>query len=205
MEVAENMYTAYRKCYAVGRLEIFDMDGTKDLLKNSNYYYEFSRDSVKKIEGRLIELDRFNVNVFSGDYIAAFSIDDTINLMTKIVALEDIARPAWIDKDYIEDQDYYYGIGMYTSIGLENDAWQTAEEQAIFNILNRVSVSINKINVLYHDSWSDQGFSEEISVIELRFGLQNISIIERYPDSKSKLFYVLARIHKNDVIPLYGY
>jgi len=205
LTVAENMYAAYKKCYAVGTLEIFDMDGTRDLLKNSNYYYEFSRDSVEKIEGRLIESARFNVSVFSGDYIAAFSLDDTLQLTSPILRVEDLPRPAWVDKEHIEDANYYYGIGMYTSIGLENDAWQTAEEQAIFNILNKVSVNFHKINILYQDSWSEQGHTQEISVIELKFALQNITIVERFPDSQNKLFYVLARINKNDVIPLYGF
>lgn len=203
--VAENMYCAYNNCYAVGTLEIFDMDGTTDLLKNSNYYYEFSKDSVKSIEGRLVELNRFNVSVFSGDYIAAFSLDDTLDLSNNIVEAVDIPRPKWVDKEFINDPEYHYGIGMYTSIGLENDAWQTAEEQAIFDILNRVSINFNKINLLYKDSWSERGHSEEISVIELRFALRNITMIERYPDREKKLFYVLARIHKSDVIPLYGY
>lgn len=204
-QVAENLYCAYKKCYAVGTLELFDFEGNNDLLKNSNYYYEFSKDSVKAIEGRLVELDRFNVNVFSGDYISAFSLDDTIKLERNIIPVEIIPRPEWVDKTYIKDSSYYYGIGMYTSIGLENDAWQTAEEQAIFNILNQVAVNYGKVNTLYSDGLKESDYSEEISVLEIRFGLQHITIIERYPDRQNKLFYVLARIQKSDVIPLFGY
>lgn len=205
VEVAENMYCAYKKCFAVGTLEIFDLDGNRDLLKNSNYYYEFSKDSVKAVEGRFVEIDRFNVNVFSGDYISAFSLDDTLEIERNIIPIEQIARPEWVDKAFIHDKSFFYGIGMYTAIGLENDAWQTAEEQAIFNILNQVAVNYSKINLLYSDSWESQDFSEEISVLEIRYALQNISIVERFPDRQNKLFYVLARIHKNDVIPLFGY
>lgn len=204
-KVAENMYCAYKKCYAVGTLEIFDLDGNHDLLKNSNYYYEFSKDSVKKIEGRLIEIDRFSVNVFSGDYISAFSLDDTIEIEENIIPVDEIERPDWVDKSFIEDESSYYGIGMYTAIGLENDAWQTAEEQAIFNILNQVAVNFSQINVLYSDSWSDADYTEEISVLEIRYALQDIKIVERFPDRKNKLFYVLAKINKNDIIPLFGY
>ena len=203
--VAENMLCAYKKCFAVGELELFDYEGNKDLLKNSNYYYEFSKDSVKAIEGRLIELDRFNVNVFSGDYISAFSLDDTLKLEKNIIQIEGIVRPDWVNKTYIRDNSYYYGIGMYTSIGLENDAWQTAEEQAIFNILNQVAINYGKINTLYSDSWQSSEYSEEITVLEIRYGLENITIVERYPDRQNKLFYVLARIKKSDVIPLFGY
>lgn len=205
LEVAENMYCAYKRCFAVGTLEIFDLDGNRDLLKNSNYYYEFSKDSVKAVEGRFVEIDRFNVNIFSGDYISAFSLDDTLEIERNIIPIEQIARPEWVDKTFINDKSFYYGIGMYTAIGLENDAWQTAEEQAIFNILNQVAVNYSKINLLYSDSWESQDFSEEISVLEIRYALQNISIVERFPDRENKLFYVLARIHKNDVIPLFGY
>ena len=203
--VAENMYCAYKKCYAVGTLELFDLDGNRDLLKNSNYYYEFSKDSVEAMKGRLVEIDRFNVNVFSGDYISAFSLDDTLEIERNIISVEEIPRPNWIDKTYLSDSSYYYGIGMYTAIGLENDAWQTAEEQAIFNILNQVAVNYSKINLLYSDGWKEKDYSEEISVLEIRYALQNICIVERFPDRNNKLFYVLARIHKNNVIPLFGY
>jgi len=205
VDVAENIYCAYKRCFAVGTLELFDLDGNRDLLKNSNYYYEFSRDSVEAMKGRLVEIDRFNVNVFSGDYISAFSLDDTLELERNIIPVEQIPRPEWVDKTFITDNSYYYGIGMYTAIGLENDAWQTAEEQAIFNILNQVAVNYSKINLLYSDGWKEKDYSEEISVLEIRYGLRDISIVERFPDRENKLFYVLARIHKNDVIPLFGY
>ncbi|MBN1407916.1 MAG: hypothetical protein JW956_09010 [Calditrichaceae bacterium] len=204
-EVAQNMYCAYKRCYAVGTLEIFDLDGNRDLLKNSNYYYEFSKDSIAAIKGRLVEIDRFNVNVFSGDYISAFSLDDTLEVERNIIPVEEIPLPDWVNKTYLADSDYYYGIGMYTAIGLENDAWQTAEEQAIFNILNQVAVNYSKINLLYSDGWTNEDYSEEISVLEIRYGLRDISIVARFPDRDNKLFYVLARIHKNDVIPLFGY
>ena len=204
-QVAENMYCAYKKCFAVGTLEIFDLEGNSDLLKNSNYYYEFSKDSVKAVEGRFIEIDRFNVNVFSGDYISAFSLDDTLEIERNIIPVEDIVRPAWVDTNFINDQFYYYGIGMYTAIGLENDAWQTAEEQAIFEILNQVAINFGKINTLYSDAWDDVDYSEEISVLEIRYALEDITIFERFPDRQNKLFYVLARIRKSDVIPLFGY
>ena len=204
-QVAENMYCAYKKCFAVGTLEIFDLDGNSDLLKNSNYYYEFSKDSVKAVEGRFVEIDRFNVNIFSGDYISAFSIDDTLEIEKNVIPIDDIARPAWVDQTFIQDHSYYYGIGMYTAIGLENDAWQTAEEQAIFEILNQVAINFGKINTLYSDAWEDEDYSEEISVLEIRYALKDITIFERFPDRQNKLFYVLARIHKNDVIPLFGY
>ena len=118
-KVAENMYCAYKRCFAVGTLEIFDLDGNDDLLKNSNYYYEFSKDSVKAVEGRFVEIDRFNVNIFSGDYISAFSLDDTLEVEKNIIPVDSLVRPAWVDQNYISDHSYYYGIGMYTAIGLE--------------------------------------------------------------------------------------
>ena len=62
-----------------------------------------------------------------------------------------------------------------------------------------------KISTLYSDAWEDTDFSEEITVLEIRYALRDITIWERFPDRKNKLFYVLARIHKNDVIPLFGY
>ena len=91
---------------------------------------------------------------------------------------------------------------MYTAIGLENDAWKTAEEQAIFTILTALAVNVYKIQITEKDTGigGETSSFDQISFIKLKFLLKNITVLERFPDRKNKLFYVLVRIPKNGII-----
>ena len=198
---AESLFCAYRDCIAWGSLGIFDMEGNQDFLKNSDYFYYFSPDSLEKIRGHLKAVDLFETNIFSGDYIAAFYPDTALQINSQKLKPEEIPRPAWVDRTFWQDDQFYYGVGMYTSIGLENDAWKTAEEQAIFAILNALAVQVGQIDIqtdLGADNNPNAG-REEISVIRIKYRLKNINVLERYPDFKNKIFYVLVRIPKNGV------
>ncbi len=202
LEDAESMYAAYNECVVSGTLEIFEDGKTADLLKNSNYFYYFSPDSVNKIRGRLHPVDYFSVNVITNDYITAFALDSTRELKAPRIDSDEVKQPDWINTPFREDNNYYYGVGMYTSLGNENDAWKTAEEQAIFSILNSLAVEYHKINITrkeYQDDVETVNI-EEISFLKIKYLLRNIKILERYPDKKDKLFYVLVSIPKNNVL-----
>ncbi len=198
---AENLYCAYKDCIAWGTLEVFDMEGNNELLKNSDYFYYFSPDSLEKIRGRLKLVDLFETNIFSGDYIAAFYPDTGLEISAQRLRPEDIPRPTWVDRTFWQDNQYYYGVGIYTSMGLENDAWKTAEEQAIFTILNALAVQVGKINLISGESSvvPNGRNMEEISLIRIKYQIKNITVVERYPDFKQKVFYVLVRIPKGDI------
>lgn len=198
---AENMYSAFHECIAWGTLEIYNETTSNNLLKNSEYYYYFSPDSVKKIQGRLKKMDAFEVSVFSNDSIAAFYPDSVPNIQIPRFEPGQIEKPLWLSKTFFQDTRYYYGVGMYTALGRENDGWKTAEEQGIFAILNGIAIEIHKINITsgrYPSQDQDEGM-EQISFFKVRYLLHNIQILERYPDRENKLYYVLVRIPRNGV------
>lgn len=199
---AANMYCAFRECIVVGTLEVFENESSNDLLKNSNYFYHFSPDSVDSISERLIPVDRFDVSAYSQDQVYLYSLGKVQELSAPRIEAVTLPQPSWIQKSFFEDQYFYYGIGMYTAIGNENDGWKTAEEQAIFSVLTALSVEIHKIQVVskFNEAGEQTELLDQISFIKLKFLLRDIQVMERYPDKKNKLYYVLVRIPKNGII-----
>ncbi len=203
---AENMYCAYRSCVVYGTLEIYNDPDRNEWLKNSDYYYYFSPDSVERIHGRLVRLDSFQTELITGDYIAAFSLSPSDSQWhTPWIDARDLQVPAWINKTFWQDDRYYYGVGMYTATGNENDGWKTAEEQGIFTILTNLAVGVYKLRLADRQLKEQQSSMYEISFLHLRFLLNHIEIVQRYPDLRNQLFYVLVRIPRKDVFsPMMG-
>lgn len=203
---AENMYCAYRSCVVYGTLEIYQDPQNNDWLKNSDYYYYFSPDSVRKIHGQLVELDSFATEIITGDYIAAFElppVDSTFE--SPWIEVSTLPKPDWLDKAFWQDETYYYGVGLYTSTGNENDAWKTAEEQGIFTILTNLAVAVFKLRQTEQNADESSASMMEISFLNLRYLLNNIKILERYPDNEYQVYYTLVRIPKQDVhTPMLG-
>ncbi len=196
---AENMYCAYRSCVVYGTLEIFSSSTDDQWLKNSDYFYYFSPDSVKQIHGKLVQVDSFQTNLITGDYIAAFTFGDTLQ-DRRWIEVQSLTPPEWLQKIFWRDGQYYYGVGFYTSIGNENDAWKTAEEQAVFTILTNLAIGYYKLRLYLKDGSEQPSVIEEISFIRLKYLLRNIEIMERFPDRSNRLFYVLVRIPQKDVV-----
>ena len=196
---AENMYCAYEKCIVVGTLEIFNDPSSDKLLKNSNYFYYFDPDAVEAIHGRLQFVDGFSTNILKAEEIKAFSRQELDRSEIPWLKVRELPRPSWVDTTFMEDASYYYGVGMYTSIGLENDAWKTAEEQAIFNILNSLAVEIHKIEIVSSNEYAQRAQFEGVMFIKLKFLIKNIKILERFPDPQQQIYYVLVRIPKSGI------
>lgn len=193
-----HMITAYSDCVVKGHLEIFEYPGRSDVLKNSQYYYWFSQQAADSLLPHIISLQRYDIDLLTRDYIEAFSLD-SVNLdSVPMIDIRTMNRPWWTQKTCFESGTYYYGVGMYTSLGRDNDAWKTAEEQAVFSILTHVAVGVHNIKILHENEEYDENFTE-ISFLELKFHLLNIEIVERYPDGQNQLYYVLARIRKSDI------
>ena len=199
---AANMFLAYRECIVVGTLEILEDETTNDMLKNSNYFYYFSADSVEHLRERLKPVDRFDVNMFTHDQIFAYTLNQAVDLNAPRIDSNTLPEPVWKDKNFYEDNLYYYGVGMYTAIGRENDAWKTTEEQAVFTILTALAVNVYKIQISENDGGPGALTSsfDQISFIKLKFLLKNITVLERFPDRNNKLFYALVRIPKRGII-----
>lgn len=193
---AANMYYAYKECIVVGTLEIFEEEQSTELLKNSNYFYYFSPDSVAQLRDRLHPVDRFDISTFTGDQIYAYTVDEAIVPEAERINGSSVPRPQWLNQSFFQDSDYYYGVGMYTAIGNENDAWKTAEEQAIFSILTALAVEVFKLRIVSKDTDLSRSSAsmDEISFLKIKYLLRNIQILERFPDRENKLFYSLVRI-----------
>ncbi len=202
---AENMYCAYRSCVVYGTLEIYNDPEHNDWLKNSDYYYYFSPDSVSKIHGKLFKVDSFQTEIITGDYVSAFSLKPMDRFHSIWIEVASLKKPEWTQQSFWQDKDFYYGVGLYTSTGNENDAWKTAEEQAIFSILTNLAVAVFKLRLVDREGPEDDASMSEISFLNLRYLLENIQIMQRYPDYKNQVYYVLVRIPKKGVhSPLLG-
>lgn len=197
---AENMYCAYKSCVVNGTLEIFEDSDQDQWYKNSDYYYYYSPDSLLKVQGKLVGIDSFMTNVLTGDYIGAYSFGEVDSLPAEWLTAAKLEMPNWVSKTFWEDENYVYGVGEYTAKFNENDAWKTAEEQAIFTILTSVAVSYHHIKILTEDQSNKQTNIQQISFLHLKFYLKNIQILERFPDINNQIFYALARIAKKDIV-----
>lgn len=197
---AENMYCAFKSCVVNGTLEIFEDADQEQWLKNSDYYYYYSPDSLLKIQGKLVGIDSFMTNVLTGDYIAAYSFNKNDSLPKEWINVKTLQPPSWTTRTFWEEGGYVYGVGMFTSQKNENDAWKTAEEQAIFTILTNMAVGFHRIKILSSDQSGKESAFQEISFLRLKYVLKNIEILERFPDLTNKTFFVLVRIAKKNII-----
>ena len=195
---AERTWVAYNACIAKGKLEYYSIATENAFLRNSDYYYYFSPDSLALIEGKMMAHDAFLINAFSEDIVVLFSLDSTLNRSIQWVDTDTISEPVWYDKTFWEDQEYYYGVGSFTSRANPNDAWKTAEEKAIFAILTNLVTTFHHITSLHT---SEEGLEEmeKISVFNIWYRLRNIEVWERWPDIKNGDFMAVVRIPKADV------
>jgi len=191
---AERNYCVYNKCIANGTLYRFQNYDKK----NSEYFYYFSPDSLEKIKDRLHVVSSFLTNVINSEYIKLFSIKDSIEIIPKFVNLKNSLIPKWIKKKpFYHDKYYYYGIGEYQSRSSENDAWKTAEEQAIFEIMTNLAINFYSVNIL--DVTEKDDNYEKATAIKVKYKFNNIQIQKRWVDLNKHYYYVLIRIKKEDV------
>jgi hypothetical protein len=190
---AERSYTAYHECIAIGKLELFSDPRHNIFLRNSDYYYNFSPEKLAETRGKLIPHDAFLISVLSDDIVVLFSPDSAFDHKVRWLNPDTMSAPAWLEKDYWEDGQYYYGVGRFTSRGNPNDAWRTAEERAIFSILTNKAITVHRIRRLEVDEQRGDDLTD-ITALRLRFRLRNIEILQRWPDKKDRVYYVLIRI-----------
>lgn len=191
---AERNYCVFDECIASGILYRFqDYDQ-----KNSDYYYFFSPDSLENIKGKLNEASSFITNIVGDEYIKLFSTDDSMNINSQYISLENSTAPMWVSKKpFFQDNQYYYGIGEYQSRGNENDAWKTAEEQALFEIMTNLAVNFYSVNLFGMDE--NESNYEFATAIRVKYKFNNIQIMQRWIDLEKKYYFVLIRVNKFDV------
>jgi len=195
---AERTYCVYNECVANGTLYTFQ-DSDK---KNSEYFYYFSPKELKRIKGKLHSLSSFMTNVISSEYVKLFSTNKNINVDSRYIDLKNSTMPKWIKKrPFWQDKQFYYGVGEYQSRGSENDAWKTAEEQAIFEIMTNLAINFYSVNILDVTEKSER--YEKATATKVKYKFKNIQIQKRWIDLNKQYYYVLIRIKKNNVISPY--
>lgn len=199
-EDAVNMQNLFKHNIAEGKLTYYSTEG--DWGKDSDYYYFYEQDMSLIEEGALISRDKYIVDLLSGQYIEAFTLDTATAINMTRVIIDGDETPDWLLKYYFDDEIFYYGSGEFSSIGNELDAWKTSEEQAMFNIIKSVSILVTRdFQVIENENTNES--IDEVITYKFKFSLSNIEVLERYPDVKNKLFYTLIRIPKEDVKALH--
>lgn len=191
---AERNYCVYSNCIANGTLYRFQNYDKK----NSEYFYYFSSDSLKNVNNQLYIVSSFLTNVINNEYIKLFSKDKIKSITPKFVNLKNSLMPEWVKKKpFFYDKNYYYGVGEYQSRTNENDAWKTAEEQAIFAIMTNLAINFYSVNILNVNENGDN--YEQATAIKVKYKFDNIQIQKRWVDLNKHYYYVLIKIKKSDV------
>lgn len=193
---AERLFCAYNECYAYGTLYRYqDYDE-----RHSDYFYVFSPDSLQAIQGKLTEHDRFGTNMILKHYVSAFALETDIELPKNFVDIRALPVPEWVssNKPFFQKGDYCYGVGMYTLQGNENDTWKTAEEKAVFNIMNGLAIEFHSVTVVNKSDESDDAM-EQVRATRLKYRLKNVQVIERFNCVDKQMAYVMVRIHRSNI------
>ncbi|MGC9512383.1 MAG: LPP20 family lipoprotein [Fidelibacterota bacterium] len=194
---AETTLCAYQTCIAFGTLYRYqDLDQV-----DSDYYYNFSPDALKKIKGRLnpVKGTLTAINLITKDYIEAFSLKENVKISSEYIDYKTLPRPSWVDKyPMYSDSRHYYGIGEYTCRYNKIDAWKKSEENAIFNIMTTLAVDFHSVMIEAKSESYDT--MEKVQAMKVKYLLRNIQVMERWMDTEKNLVYVLVRIPRQDVI-----
>jgi len=131
------------------------------------------------------------VSTFSNDEITlALLCSSDFELLphqNQILDLNDLKTPNWLDK-LPSSTGYMYAIAMTPKYYYETSSWLEAERQARINLARQISVKIKseqKVNISEGQEIRD----EEFSVV-----LRNVSVVERWIDTKRNIFYVLIKM-----------
>ena len=192
---AKVMYCLYKKCLVSGALYTYNDYDYRD----SDYFYDYSSDCVTKIQGRMKLIDGFVTNLILDENISLFSLDSLIEIEPEYLTANSLKQPEWSKKTTWQETDYYYGVGMYSISMNENDAWKTAEERAIFEIMNMISIDFYNVKILT-ESIDDS--LEEVNALRVNYYIRDIEVRERWPDIINKQAYVLVRIPTDKITPI---
>ncbi len=194
---AETTWCAYQSCIAYGTLYRYqDLDQV-----DSDYYYNFSPDALKEIQGKLYPVKGTftTINLITKDYIEAYSNKEDIEVNHQQSNMSTLPRPSWVEEyPMYTKHGYYYGVGEYTSRYNKIDAWKKSEENAIFNIMT--GLAINFHTVMIETKTNHQETMEKAQAVKVKYLLRNIQVVERWMDTDKALVYVLVRIPVNDVV-----
>jgi hypothetical protein len=184
-------------CNAKGRLYYYEETEDRGLNKHSDYYYYYSEEDLNFYLSRLVLRDEFVINVLTGDTVFLFSMNDSVKFNASLVRIDTLPQPTWINETFFDDENFYYGVGSYTLLGRDNDAWISSEENAVFNIVRSLVHRFASVSIKVNNNGDFS--SETVQSIEINAKLKNIYILARYPDYKRKLYFTLVKISKADI------
>ena len=199
MEDAAIMHCFYKEVIIEGSYYRYnDYDG-----RINDYYWNYPPECLVKIKDSLLPVSSIVSNVLTDSHIGLFSLSPLdIKDDESFINIKELGKPEWIEKEFWIEDDYYYSVGMYTSRGEKNDAWKTAEERAFFNLVTSVFVYVGAvaINTITEDVKGNliEDF-EEVIGYNLHTKLSNSQVLERWPDITNNLYYVLVRVHKDNI------
>ena len=195
-------YTTYADCIIRGCLEFFYANEQFDNYRNTDYYYYYNDSCAESLKDKILWRDGFYTNLIVMDSISAFVVDTAVHPSNLRLKKEEIQQPKWVDgPSNFSDNGLLYGVGEFTGEGNDNDAWKTAEDRAIFQILINYGARFGQITLI-EESLNSKGEYIKIQSIKLAHSLQGARIMERYPDFTNKIYYVLASVPANAISKL---
>lgn len=187
-------------CIAKGTLYLYEVTDDYDFNKDSDYYYYYSYQRAKEFEAEITSVNKYILNVLNDEYIEAFTTDTTNIDSVLNLKQNEIVKPNWTaGKSFYKQDGYYYSVGIYTSIGRDNDAWITSEEQAMFNLLRNVYIQVGGITKIVDSERDSEDSYEKVTAHKLNAKMSNIEVMERYPSREQKLYYTLIRVKEENV------
>jgi len=193
LEDAAITATAYKKCIVDGSLYFISKEDITFPHRASDYFYYYPEDEYLNLLKQLHPVDSLVTNVIKGESIAAFSTDSVSGRVKERVRAGDLRRPDWLGQPVMNRDGYYWSVGKYPSKGNENDAWRTAEEPAIFAALLTEDIEVNSSTTIDNTVHKADEYKKVIE-FKVKKILRDISVIERYPDAREKVHFVLLRL-----------
>ncbi len=184
----------YNGCILYGTVDFFNAENIDRAYKNSEYYYYYSEKCAGEYKKKLKPLQSLVLNVINMNRITAFTRDTAVKISGNMIKESALAVPDWKDKIYYEEGGWLYGVGVYTSSGSDNDAWITAEEKAVFTIVQNQMVKVSSYSETLNAGGKQKDHYQKIVRYTLAARLRKIEVVERFPDAGEKQYYVLVRV-----------
>jgi len=143
---------------------------------------------VGKVAETIAILDTFKLK----DFLMVLTSKSECDLLEEeknLVLILENSKPAWL-VSLPSDENYIYAIGSSESYHYNENSWLTAEKNArlvLARSLNLQTKSVQKIS----SNESQAVLNESLSI-----QINDIKIVNRWIDSKSRIYYVLIRCRK---------
>ena len=203
-------YSLSKEGYLVGSASYFDNEDKWE----RDYLIEAQAPLIKKTQ--LHEISCFQTSPYGGgEQICIFSqvnVNDDKKTADTDVNVS-LTTPEWVKKGpfYLE-KGYYFAVGKYVLKGNENDAWRTAEEDALIELASAVGIGLfhsgSKRELKRNGSKSAE-VEESVNILTYSFNheFRDLQVLERWldykdidPDKNVRAYiYVLVRIKATDI------